>query len=323
MALHLGISAPEKEKLCLNCHTTNAPKELQGERFSVADGVGCESCHGPAERWITSHVERGTTHARNVQKGMRHILPPQERVTLCISCHSSTEQNGLTHQLYGAGHPRVEFEIDTYESVMPRHWKEDEDYQQRKSPASRLKTWLIGQVVLAKQVIDRLAGSERNHDFSLYQCFSCHHNFADKEYLWKNYRGKPGQPPLGTSSLDILATIFNRSPDEVAKDISSLAKTVEHGEVSDQEAHRMLRALLRSLTEPEHFSLQYAEQATMALAAIAAHLQKNPTLRAASLEKDITHWYKAVDATKPADPERIRKLALQALATIRKEASHH
>lgn len=319
MALHLGIAAPEKEKVCLNCHATNAPTELRGERFSIADGVGCESCHGAAEHWIQSHVERDSTHAKNVEKGMRDLVPPRARATLCISCHSSTEENGLTHRLYGAGHPRVEFEIDTYESVMPRHWKEDEDYRQRKAPSSRLKTWLIGQAVLAKQFIDRLGGGEKNQDFSLYQCYSCHHNFADKEYLWRNYRGKPGEPSLGTASLDILATILNRSPDEVARDISLIASTFEQRDVSDREAHGMLRALLRSLIQPEYFSVQYAEQATMALAAIAAHLTTNPTLRPTALEKDLTHWYKAVDGTKPANPERIRELALRALAEIPKE----
>lgn len=318
MAFHLGVTAPEKELLCLNCHTTNAPQELRGERFSLADGVGCESCHGAAEHWIQSHVERDTTHQRNVEKGMRDLVPPRSRTTLCISCHSSTEENGLTHRLYGAGHPRVEFEIDTYQSVMPRHWNEDEDYQRRKSPPSRLKTWLIGQVVLAQQVLARLGQGEQNHDFSLYQCYSCHHNFSEKEYLWRNYGGKPGQPPLGNASLAILATILNRSPEQVARDLSA-GMPFEQTEPSGPQVREMLRALLQSLTRPEHFSMQYVEQATMAIATLANHLRTHPTLHIPSLEEDLTVWYKTVDAAKPANPERIRELALRALAKIPRE----
>ena len=249
---------------------------------------------------------------------MRNLVSPRARATLCISCHSSTEENGLTHRLYGAGHPRVEFEIDTYESVMPRHWKVDADYRQRKSPSSPLKTWLIGQAVVAKQFVERLSASEHNHDFSLYQCYSCHHNFADREYRWRNYHGKPGQPPLGISSLDILATVLNRPAEEVAKDLTTLVDTLEHSEVSDTQALNMLRSLLHSVSEPERFSIQYVEQATMAIATLVAQISENPQIRGRGLEKDLATWYKAVDASKPANPDRIRELALQALAKIPK-----
>ena len=318
MAFHLGIEAPEKENLCLNCHATNAPAALRGERFSIADGVGCESCHGAAEHWIQSHVERTITHEKNIENGMQNLVSPRSRATLCISCHSSTEENGLTHRLYGAGHPRVEFEIDTYESVMPRHWKEDADYRQRKSPSSPITTWLIGQAVLAKQFVDRLSKTDHNHDFSLYQCYSCHHNFAAQEYRWRNYRGNPGQPPLCTSSLDILATVLNRPAEEVAKDLTTLVDTLEHSEVSDTQVLNMLRSLLHSVTEPEHFSIQYVEQATMAIATLVAHLSDNPVVRGRGLGNDLAQWYKAVDASKPANPDSIRELALEALKKMPK-----
>ena len=34
-------------------------KAVLGKGFSLADGVSCESCHGPAERWLTVHYQAG------------------------------------------------------------------------------------------------------------------------------------------------------------------------------------------------------------------------------------------------------------------------
>src|SRR2546423_10177151 len=39
---------PYQEKVCLDCHSTNVPKELISGRIDVEDGVQCEACHGPA-----------------------------------------------------------------------------------------------------------------------------------------------------------------------------------------------------------------------------------------------------------------------------------
>src|SRR5262249_22663831 len=44
--------------LCLNCHVQPGLKALPEDggrptRFVLADGVGCESCHGAAEKWLT------------------------------------------------------------------------------------------------------------------------------------------------------------------------------------------------------------------------------------------------------------------------------
>ncbi len=37
-----------EQQLCLSCHASSPPEKERGPRFSVIDGIGCESCHGPA-----------------------------------------------------------------------------------------------------------------------------------------------------------------------------------------------------------------------------------------------------------------------------------
>lgn len=49
MAKKVGVSGdPQKDVACLVCHATGATasKDMMGRRFSIEDGVQCESCHG-------------------------------------------------------------------------------------------------------------------------------------------------------------------------------------------------------------------------------------------------------------------------------------
>src|SRR5258706_1752507 len=67
IARNLGLKEPAHQaKVCLDCHTHNPPAALRGERFRAGDGVSCEACHGPAEKWIDTHVAAGATHADNI-----------------------------------------------------------------------------------------------------------------------------------------------------------------------------------------------------------------------------------------------------------------
>ena len=59
---------PHEAKVCLDCHAHNVPTAQRGERFKVSDGVTCEACHGPAERWLKAHVEPGATPRRERRK---------------------------------------------------------------------------------------------------------------------------------------------------------------------------------------------------------------------------------------------------------------
>jgi hypothetical protein len=314
IASHLDIGAPEKAHQCLQCHATNAPKEMQGERFTTSDGVGCESCHGAAGNWIKSHVEKGTDHARNVSHGLRDIVPPAARVSLCISCHAPTSENGLTHKLYGAGHPRIEFEIDSYESVMPRHWRQDDDYRERKSPANRVQTWLIGQVILAENFTHRQNQAHLNRDFSHYQCYSCHHDFSKKQFLWRNYHGKPGEPPLNDAPLYILATALGKDVEYIQNNLPTLKKELSSEPKIEQRARNMVVALLKSLTKAENFSFQYCEQAIMGISVLLTEMKDAGSEINLKVEEE--RLYEEIHSAELADPERLKQIAKAALKKL-------
>ena len=54
---------------------------------SRRDGVGCESCHGAASGWLSSHYAVGGTHANNVSRGLVPLENPRARAAVCLDCH--------------------------------------------------------------------------------------------------------------------------------------------------------------------------------------------------------------------------------------------
>ena len=57
------------------------------------------------------------------------------------------------HNIMGAGHPRISFELDTFSWLQPAHYNLDEDYRAEKWAGSSLELWTIGQVEAARQTL--------------------------------------------------------------------------------------------------------------------------------------------------------------------------
>ena len=53
-----GVENPKEDENCLICHATgfDAPPELQGKKFDITEGVGCESCHGAGGDYYKSKI---------------------------------------------------------------------------------------------------------------------------------------------------------------------------------------------------------------------------------------------------------------------------
>jgi hypothetical protein len=107
----------------------------EGEEFSAKDGVSCDGCHGPSERWIGLHfTERERWRRRTPQEkwalGMRDLRDPATRGTLCMSCHVGNVDEGkvVTHAMYAAGHPPLPgIELATFSKNLPQHWMDLKD----------------------------------------------------------------------------------------------------------------------------------------------------------------------------------------------------
>jgi Cytochrome c554 and c-prime len=235
IASNLGIGDPAKETLCLKCHSTyvqdGAPKS---DTFRLEDGVSCEACHGAAEGYLKSHAVTGTTHADNIANGLTDLSNINTRATLCLSCHFGTDDKTVNHNLYGAGHPRLTFEIDTFGVLQPKHWVVDADYERRKGPYIPMRAWLMGQLHHAQAALAALESPTRSKngslpELSLFDCFSCHHSLTEKQWKKRSYGGQPGQLKLNLPALVILQVAASSLDPSLGDEIASQLRSLHDG----------------------------------------------------------------------------------------------
>src|SRR5262245_55922878 len=148
IAKNLKIAKAESSEKCLVCHAVNVPQNLRGPKFDVTEGMHCDGCHGPAEKWLEPHAEKGWTHEKSVALGMYDTKSFLLRAEKCVSCHLQIDAD-----MVAAGHPDLlAFELDTFSTNMPPHWRD-------KGTWAGTKAWAVGQVIslreAAKQVADR------------------------------------------------------------------------------------------------------------------------------------------------------------------------
>ena len=220
MAKNLKLAQPAHEsKVCLDCHAHVVPEPLRGERFVQRDGITCESCHGPAEKWIRTHVEPSQAgvnqHAKNIADGMFPTSDAVSRAALCMSCHFGNQDKLVNHRMMAAGHPRLSFELDTFSELAPKHFVVDQDYASRKKVWDGAKTWGVGQALAVAETMRILQDPKHGRDglfpeLVLFDCHACHHPMSANRWEPKsgtNTRVAPGLVRLNDSSMLMLRAI--------------------------------------------------------------------------------------------------------------------
>ena len=212
IAAKLGLPNAHEADLCLDCHADNVSTELRGERFQLEDGVGCEACHGGAERYISSHVEPATPRPALVDAGLYPTDDPRARAKLCLSCHLGTAEKIASHEIMGAGHPRLSFELETFGVLQPAHYRVDEDYRREKWAGPSIELWAIGQVEAAHQSLllirDRLQSGGLFPELALFDCHACHHSMSEKRWQSsERSRLPPGSVRLNDANFVMLLAI--------------------------------------------------------------------------------------------------------------------
>ncbi|MES2390160.1 MAG: hypothetical protein V4555_00865, partial [Acidobacteriota bacterium] len=116
--------------------------------FDVADGVSCESCHGPASQWLGPHIQPTALHAKMVSLGLFDNKNLAHRAEKCLTCHLGAPGMTVDHELIAAGHPDLTFELDSFSAVEPPHWVEKgADGHASTDSLIGVKAWAVGQAV--------------------------------------------------------------------------------------------------------------------------------------------------------------------------------
>ncbi|HYD14307.1 MAG TPA: multiheme c-type cytochrome [Allosphingosinicella sp.] len=199
IAERLGIGEATGAPMCLGCHAT--PAGPRGVRFQTTDGVGCESCHGAASGWLTSHYAVGGTHAANVRNGLVPLDDARARAERCLNCHFGSDEapnQFVTHRIMAAGHPRISFELDLF-TTLQQHYNIDDDYRERgKNLATGTQVWATGQAMALERSL-RLFVSQRGTEgifpeFYFFDCHSCHRQISDDPRFRPGSVPNPGRP---------------------------------------------------------------------------------------------------------------------------------
>lgn len=303
IATKLGLGDPTQANLCLDCHATNAPRSKRQEKFELTDGVQCESCHGPAGGWIHSHDDRESSHTESVARGMLDLAEPSARASVCLSCHLGKGEVFVSHQIMAAGHPRTDFELDTFTFLQPAHFVLDEDYVARKQGYDSARSWAAGQAASVRRSLEVLTSKSRPGawpEFALYDCFDCHHDIGSRPGGGAGQGAALGYPGIDRSNWNLYLAVLKtvapqhaaslgralRSLDGLAREGSPLgtrasailAEVVNANQSLDtwRPNEASIRQTLLNLSDASTVSgirtYSDAEQATMAVQALAAAL---------------------------------------------------
>jgi hypothetical protein len=335
------LALPEpahKSALCLDCHAHYVPKARRAERYDLTDGVTCEACHGPAQRWIKPHVEPDATHARNLANGLFPLTDDVARAQLCLSCHFGTPQKFVTHKMMAAGHPRMSFELDTFMQIQPPHYRAGGDDGKRLSDGVR--SWAVGQAMAAVSLLDMLSDPRRGRDglfpeLVLFDCHNCHHYMGDKRDSSARLAAGPGLVRLNDANLLMVRHIARRVDPQgapaLAAQVARLHRAIAAGDDALVQAQRTralimelvpriqrhrfsaedLRATLLGLIDDglagAYSDYQGAEQAVMGVQSVADLMVRRGLLKAGNVGPALQALLAAVAEDEKYQPATVRE----------------
>lgn len=344
IARNLGIADPTGADICLDCHADNVAPAVRGPSFDIAEGVGCEACHGGSADWAGPHADGFSWHKSNTALGLYPTADPVALAALCISCHVGSEGSFPSHRLYGAGHPRLAFELDTFLVRQPMHAQVDVDYLLRKPPANGAKYWAIGQIATAHRLAVLMSEAPRLSDgafpeLAFYDCAACHHRMTDWPAMAVRTSPNP-KPRLNAASFVMATAIAASLVPDLAMDVQRGSMALRAAAFSDMadlneaamqlvnplnmllsrtaefdfdgsERNAVLRALLETGANGSYRDFSDAEQVVMALAALIA-ASRGDSVRPMSAE-GVTARYMEMFYSAAADAGRFDPITFRAV----------
>jgi hypothetical protein len=290
---------PEQNVLCLKCHAIQAAEGQRGATFAIEDGVSCERCHGPAERWLTQHYLPEWKRKGAQQKIELGMWPTKDlvvRAQLCAECHVGSADAEVNHDLLAAGHPRINnFELANHLAMLPPHWSQRDE--KARYPDFEARVWFVGQVVSARaslELLEKRAGDIEKPwpEFAEHDCYACHHelrepsrrqlrdakvSFAWNPWYMATLRFALEEEPAAISELRQLLGKSNPDRRRVAEQARSAAdelkRRLEQIISNKYDDPAALQKLLNRLTseDPERAQSSWDEAAQRYLALVAVY----------------------------------------------------
>ena len=316
-----GLADPESARpyenaLCLKCHAQQGfePGRPRSNEFTLADGVGCEACHGPASSYLAPHSEAGWSGLSDRGKaegfGLRATKDLLERGRICAECHVGRGDADVNHDLIAAGHPRLNFEFGGHLAKLPKHWRAEDD--RARNPDYEARAWALGQVLAARAALELLESRALRAlpaespgpwpEFAESRCFSCHQGLAS---ALRPGGGRPGPAPWstwylpgpGSATATLLGTdmaslaplrdlmarpeadpaVVARRARAAADDLGRRAEALNRGRIRPGQVRDFLLAALRDDSEGDPLDWDRAAQRYLAIVALAKEAGSGPS----------------------------------------------
>ena len=179
----LKLKPPTQEPLCIGCHVQPEARSWPANDHRLDEGVNCEACHGPAEKWLDAHYRKDWKTMEEVTKvklGWHDTRGYFNRAQSCVSCHVGKDDLDVNHDFIAAGHPALFFELTSALRRMPKHWPKEKPQESAIHAAYRL--WRIGQDATCAAAPDLTAARAKDlkrswPELAEYDCLACHRNF--------------------------------------------------------------------------------------------------------------------------------------------------
>ena len=242
--LKLNSKAEDAPK-CLVCHSLYAPEAKRARTFEPNEGVSCENCHGPAGGWLGGHTTRDWSHEKSVAAGMIDTRNLIHRTEKCLTCHLGTQEQFVDHEMIGAGHPDLYFELDSFAAAMPQHWKVPRENAPGQAAEQvqwlGMREWATGQAVQLRAALERASWRAKGKfwpEYSELDCFACHHALGPAKDSWRlkteyNVRreGDPGwragDPPWMPSRYIVFMHLAKAVDPAAASDLAAKVGKVQ------------------------------------------------------------------------------------------------
>jgi hypothetical protein len=108
VAAKLGIKDPQKSGKCLSCHSTayGFTEEVVSKKLKVADGVSCQSCHGPGADYKSKDK-----HGKDPATSYAKLGLLKQTEALCRKCHNEKSPTHKCDRYVKADGTKVDFDF--------------------------------------------------------------------------------------------------------------------------------------------------------------------------------------------------------------------
>jgi hypothetical protein len=182
-----GRPDPQMQARCAKCHDPLGETGDHTTISAVGHGIGCETCHGRAEQWLSRHYERDIERNELFALGLLDTKNLHVRGKQCASCHVGSADQDMNHDMIAAGHPPLRFEMSAYHDLIQhKHWNDTRERLETRG--FQVQLWAAGQTASAAARLELLSARcgnaiDQGPELAEYNCFSCHQRIRSSDKI--------------------------------------------------------------------------------------------------------------------------------------------